>query len=475
MKTNKFFVLIIFLLTIACLSGKCQLKNSDELDQYIVDAMESYHLPGVAACAVKDGDIIWSNYYGYSNIADEKEVTETTLFTLASISKTFVGVALMQLWEDGLVDLDANINNYLPFQVINPYHPDSIISLRMLMTHTSGILDNWLMYLLLETQDPDPMLSMGEFLEKYLQDGGSYYSITNFSNGIPGTDYEYSNLGATIVAYIVEMVSEIEFGQYCQENIFLPLGMNNTSFFLSDLNVDNIAVPYSYLFGFYIANSHTNLPIYPAGFLKTSVPQLSRYLIAIMQAGIIDNVRILEESTVNYMTTTQVPDLTGDMGLLWMNLNVESRSTWGHFGSYLGIKTGMVYCPEENTGVIVLANRDADDVIRDIVNEIFDFSELWTGRNNYSEYSKKEPVLFQNYPNPFNISTSISYKTYNTGHVSLKIFDINGKNIVDLVDNVQLAGSYNLKLNSENLNSGIYYCKLQINNIILGRKIIVNK
>ena len=475
MKIKLFFVQLILLLNITYFSGRCQLNKSEELDQYIVDAMELNHLPGVSACAVKDGNIIWSNTYGYANIELEMEVMDSTLFTLASISKTFVGVAMMQLWENGLVDLDANINNYLPFIVTNPHHPESVITLRMLMTHTSGILDNWLMYLLLESQSSGQRIPIGEFLEKFLVDGGSYYSNNNFSNEVPGTDYEYSNVGATIVAYIVEVISETDFGHYCQENIFLPLGMDNTSFFLSDLNVDNIAVPYSYFLGIYLANSHTSLPLYPAGFLKTSVPQLTRYLIAIMQGGIIDDVRILEESTVDYMTTTQVPELTGDMGLLWMNHNVGSRSTWGHFGSYIGVKTGMVYCPEENTAVIVLANRDADDVIRDIVNEIFDYAGEWTGKNDFTNYSERYPILFQNYPNPFNTSTTISYKTFNPGHVSLKIFDIKGRNIKDLVDKIQAPGSYIIELNSENLSNGIYYCKLQINNIILGKKIIVNK
>ncbi|MFC2117125.1 serine hydrolase [Bacteroidota bacterium] len=475
MKIKKYSILIIILFIISNFSGKGQINNSDELDLYILNAMESYHLPGVSACAVKDGEILWSNTYGYANIGSEIEVSDATLFTLASISKTFVGVALMQLWEDGLVDLDENINNYLPFLVIHPNHPESKITLRMLMTHTSGILDNWVTYFLLEVLGGDQTVSMGNFLEDYLTDDGRHYSDNNFSYHIPGTVYEYSNVGATIVAYIVEEVAGINFGQYCKENIFRPLGMDNTSFFLSDLNQDNIAVPYSYIFGFYLANSHSSLPVYPAGFLKTSVPQLARYLIAIMQGGIIDDVRILEEETVNYMTSVQVPEVTEDMGLLWMHSNLYSRSNWGHYGTYVGIKTGMVFCKEENTGVIVLANRDTDVVIRNIVYEIFEYSKLITSKEDIADYSKNGAVLNQNYPNPFSISTSISYEIYNSEQVSIKIFDIRGRFIMDLVDKVQAPGLYKIELNSDNLSNGIYYCRMQTNGITLNKKIIVNK
>ena len=476
MKIRALQVLIIILFLGNNFSGKCQLNNSAELDLYIINAMKTYHLPGISACAVRDGEILWSNTYGYADISSGKEVESSTIFTLASISKTFVGVALMQLWEDGLVDLDENINNYLPFVVIHPNHPESKITLRMLMTHTSGIIDNWTTFFLLRVAGSDQTVSMRSFLEDYLRSNGRYYSSeNNFNYHIPGTVYEYSNVGATIVAYIVEKVSGINFGQYCRENIFRPLGMNNTSFFLSDLDKNNIAVPYSYILGFFVANSHTSLPVYPAGFLKTSMPQLARYLIAIMQDGIIDGVRILEEETVNYMTSVQVEEVTDDMGLLWMNSNLYSRSLWGHYGTYLGMKTGMVYCDDDNTGVIVLANRDTDVVIRNIVYEIFKYSELITGNNNILDFSKEGAKLDQNYPNPFNSSTNISYEICDPGHVSIRIYDINGGYIMDLVNEVKPPGSYVVELNSEALSNGIYYCKLETGNEVLSRKIIVHK
>jgi len=86
--------------------------------------MDTYHIPGMATCVVKDGEIAWTGAYGYADIYQEIEVADTTLFMIASVSKTLTGVALMQLWEEGLFGLDDDINDYLPFDVINPYYPD---------------------------------------------------------------------------------------------------------------------------------------------------------------------------------------------------------------------------------------------------------------------------------------------------------------------------------------------------------------
>ncbi len=114
-------------------------------DSFITSIMQTEHIPGLSACAISDGEVIWSGNYGHANIAQDIEPTDSTIYVLCSISKTFVAVALMQLWEDGLFGLDDDISQYLPWEVHNPYYPSSPITFRMLMTHTSGIIDNWSM------------------------------------------------------------------------------------------------------------------------------------------------------------------------------------------------------------------------------------------------------------------------------------------------------------------------------------------
>jgi Beta-lactamase len=173
-------------------AGSYQLHISEyqpaaDLDSYINSTMQTEHIPGLSACAIANGDIIWSGNYGYANIAQNIEPTDSTLFMIASVSKTFVAVALMQLWEDGLFGLDDDINQYLPWAVHNPNYPASPITFRMLMTHTSGIIDNWDVLDPLYTWGADSPIPLGSFLEDYLVPGGSYYHMANFGDYVPGT------------------------------------------------------------------------------------------------------------------------------------------------------------------------------------------------------------------------------------------------------------------------------------------------
>lgn len=116
--------------------------DTTQLDSFIVNTMDSYHIPGVAACVVKDDRVIWTGAYGWANFEDSIQVADTTVFKLASVSKPYTGTALMQLYQEGFFDLDDDINDYLPFVVVNPNFPDSVINFRMLLTHTSSINDN---------------------------------------------------------------------------------------------------------------------------------------------------------------------------------------------------------------------------------------------------------------------------------------------------------------------------------------------
>ena len=118
--------------------------DSTELDSLIISTMSTYHIPGLAALiTTKEDGIIWKRNYGYANVALNQLVEDSTLFMIASVSKTIVPTAIMQFWEADSFGLDDNINDYLDdFQVTNPSHPNDTITFRMLMMHTSGINDN---------------------------------------------------------------------------------------------------------------------------------------------------------------------------------------------------------------------------------------------------------------------------------------------------------------------------------------------
>jgi CubicO group peptidase (beta-lactamase class C family) len=182
--------------------------DSTQLDSFIVHTMDSYHIPGVAACVVKDGQVIWTGTYGWANIEDSIQVADTTVFKLASVSKPFTGSALMQLYQEGFFDLDDDINDYLPFVVVNPNFPDSVITFRMLLTHTSSINDNWDVLFSVETWGGDSPMDLGWFLEQYLAPGGVYYqAYVNYNIFPPGTEWDYSNVAFALAGYLVETIT----------------------------------------------------------------------------------------------------------------------------------------------------------------------------------------------------------------------------------------------------------------------------
>jgi CubicO group peptidase (beta-lactamase class C family) len=141
-KIMKNFFTVFFILIIVGYSNLYSQNSSAYLDSFITAKMEQYHFPGLQAVIVKDDQIIWKGAYGYANIAQNRLVTDSTLFYIASVSKTVTATALMQLWEQGLFNLDDDVNDYLPFPVRNPNHPNVPITFRMLLTHTSGIMEN---------------------------------------------------------------------------------------------------------------------------------------------------------------------------------------------------------------------------------------------------------------------------------------------------------------------------------------------
>jgi CubicO group peptidase (beta-lactamase class C family) len=442
------------------------------LDSFIVATMGTGHIPGLSACAINNGDIIWSGNYGYADIDQNIEPKDSTLFYLASVSKTFIGVALMQLWEQGLFNLDDDINQYLPWEVHNPYYPDSIITFRMLMSHTSAILDNMDLWYVLVSWGYDYPMPLGEYLRNYLTPNGDYYyPDINFGNYVPGTVYNYSNAGAGLAAFLVERINpdSLSFEDYCQEHIFGPLGMNNSSWFLANLDLNDIAVSYYWDGYSYVSRLQCGIPLYPAGQLRTSTDQLVRFLIAFMQHGQIGGTRILDSTTVDLMTTIQSG---GFYGLFWYWNMLGTRSVWGHEGGFFGSRTYMYYCREENTGVIVLTNGQT--YAHDIADRIFEYATRYLAVDEPPPVPK-QIALSQIYPNPFNAQTTIHYSLPKQSLVTVDIFDILGRKIETLTEGLKSAGEHQAVWDAGDQSSGIYFYRIKAGDKVETKKMLLLK
>ena len=398
-------------------------RDEDELLQFIESTMETHSIPGLSVSVVKNNNIVWEKQLGYANIVNDILVDENTMFILSSISKTITATALMQLFENGLFNLDDDIDPYLPFNVNHPDFPLMPITFRMLLTHSSGIRDNWSV---MTYYDSDPELELNYYLNQYFTAGGQFYnSNLNFTSSMPGTNYTYSNNAVALIGLLVEQISNQPFNEYCNENIFEPLSMNNAYWFLSEIdNINQVASPYQFTAGsgdscFMIGcgiydqsnpcycdsacidyedccpdyvdvcvengtgSSSGNLTEYenygyadyPSGQLRTTSNNLAKLMSAYMNDGVYGGVRILNSDTIELIKNIHYPAVNSTQGLIWYYKNDNGRTLFGHNGSDVGSSTEMFISFSDNLGVVLLTNSNNYNAMIQIEHAIFDFAE----------------------------------------------------------------------------------------------------
>lgn len=351
---------VIMIILTFCLFNSCAEEfivdtTADETLNRVIDSEFKFNrMPGMAYVAVNGDSIVLMDARGYANVAEKKIFTPQTRMEIASISKTIIATAIMQLHEAGVLNIDSSVNQYLPFKVVNPFYPNDFISLRMLLTHTSSISDvNQDNSLIVLHGYEDYPQSINDYLHDYLVEGGQYYSKESYSNIKPGESYDYSNIGATLLALVVEQVSGTDYNNYCKVHIFEPLGMNRTTFFYSETPKEEMAIPYLDVNDLNPENPFNSYPDYPDGHLITTVEDLSKFLRAYIMDGIFNGYQLLKPSTIQLMLTPN----QYDFGLIWYTSVMANTSVWRHNGGWMGISTEMRFDPITKTGIIVFINR----------------------------------------------------------------------------------------------------------------------
>ena len=334
------------------------LVEEDPLDRYIRTQMVDGKVPGLTATVIRDNRIVWARGYGWADVALGRRANRDTVFMMASISKTATATGVMRAVEDGLLDLDADVNDVLSFPVRNPAHPDIPITLRLLLTHTASIRDNWAVIIPTYTKG-DSKVPLGRYLRQYLSPGGNiYHPARNYDAWLPGARYEYSNIGASLAAYLVEAATGIPFYEWCDAQVFAPLGMTDTGWHLTDVANATVAMPYKSHHGRFVPYGQYGYPDYPDGALRTSAIHLSHHLLSFMNFGSYGGARVLQRSTVEEMRREQFPDVAHGQGLIWYRFNLHGMELMGHNGGDSGVATQMFFRPSDGIGVIVLTNGD---------------------------------------------------------------------------------------------------------------------
>lgn len=263
------------------------------VDGAVIPAMERHHSPSGVVAVMKDGEMVFAKGYGYIDVDQRTPVDAgTSLFRPGSISKLFTWVAVMQQVEQGRLDLDADVNQYLETFQVEDSWPGQPITLRHIMTHTAGFEDGALGYLILN--DPGRIMPLAESLARYQPERVAP----------PGERVAYSNWATALAGLIVANVSGTEFNRYVRENIFDVLGMNDSTFEepLPPRLDKHMAKAYGYEAGKYVEKPYEIISNFgPAGAAAVTAHDMSLFARALLNGGAYDGRRILKAATLRQM------------------------------------------------------------------------------------------------------------------------------------------------------------------------------
>lgn len=319
------------------------------IDDAITEAVGSDHIAGGTVAIVKDGKILLAKGYGYADREAKLPVDPSrTVFRVGSVAKPFVGTAVMQLVEQGKLDLDADVNRYLStFQIPRTYAEP--ITLRHLLTHTAGfeerIIGND------RNRREDDIRPLAEALP----------DLMPARVRPPGKIASYSNWSVTLAGHIVELVSGLSFAEYVERHIFAPLGMTHSTFQepLPPRLEKDLAVGYHYRDGAFVPQAFEFISDYgPAGALSSTASDMARFMIAHLQKGRSGKVRILSNAAAAEMHRRQFgshPRLPG-MAINFGVASLNGSPMLQHTGATFVFHANMALFPREGVGLFVAFN-----------------------------------------------------------------------------------------------------------------------
>jgi CubicO group peptidase (beta-lactamase class C family) len=292
------------------------------------------------------------------------KVTPDTLFHVASVTKTIVATAVAQLAEAGKLGLDEPVNRYLDRPVFNPHHPQSPITVRQLLTHTSSISDAHYYEIDFRLRDGGIPAPLDAFIDSYLRPGGGDYSPEScFSAAAPGEAYDYSNVGFALLGLIGGRIVGTDFRKWINAHLFRPLGMRNYAWRPMDWAARPIATPYDADNGTLKAVDPVTFPDWPAGMLRISVNSFMPFLAASANQGATLDTRMLSAASQQQMLKiehpTGLPAWISGQGLGWMASPEGGRDWINHWGGDPGVFTMAYIDPVARSGVALFANTSA--------------------------------------------------------------------------------------------------------------------
>ncbi len=353
----------------------CTNSSSENINNYFNQKFMDAGFTGLQAACIKDGELSWFGNFGFKNINTGDAINDSTVFMIASCSKPVTALGIMKLYDQGLIDLDTDINDYLPFKISNPKHPEKVITIRMLLTHTSSLMDNWDLLTPLYTLNSgggDSPIPLKQFVKSYFIPKGQHYDAErNFAEYEPGTNLSYCNMGYAIAGVLIEIITGDPFPIYMKNEVFKPLGMNNTYWLLADIPHENIARPHERMENekgetHYEVLLNYGYPDYPDGQIRTTVSDYAEILKLMLNKGKVNGIEFVREETIEEMLRIQYPEVAKYQAISW---NYNEFEHWlyyllnprfpAHTGVDPGVATVTCFDPDKKSGAIIFLNNSA--------------------------------------------------------------------------------------------------------------------
>ncbi len=341
--------------------------------------MDSGNVVGFSVAVVKHHKIIYTHSFGLKDIEKNIPLTDNSIFRIASISKSFTATSIMQLVEAGKLSLDDDFSKLVGFQVKNPKFPNTTITLRMIMSHTSSVNDSQ-GYFSLDAIDPSKNKEYAKCYNDYE----------------PGKGYAYCNLNFNMTGAVIEKITGERFDQYIKHHILDPLGLYG-GYCVDSLDKSRFATLYEYnkdSSKFIAATQAYNprseeiknhklgltTPIFsPTGGMKISATDLAKYMIMHSRKGKYKGGSIISESSAIQMQTKLSDDEGYGLALETTDKLIPGETMCGHTGSAYGLYSAMFFNAQKEFGIVVICNGTRNNydsgfntVIKQAVNTIYD-------------------------------------------------------------------------------------------------------
>lgn len=353
-----------------------------ELTEQLTKISTQTDFNGFGVAIVNENEVLYQNGFGIANLKPKQKYDENTVQNIASVSKTFIGIAILKAQELGKLQLDDPINKYLSFKVTNPYYPNIPITIRQLTTHTSSINDNEV-YMkktivlndtinlkqnldidILPTKfnPPAAKITIEEFLKNTLDNRGKWYLKDVFLNKKPGEIYNYSNVGATLAALVLEKATGISYDKFTTEHILKPLQMNSSGWSFDSVNFSKCTntfqdkrTPYP----FYSLNT------YPDGGMLTTSKDMGNYISELLKGFLGKGTLLNKESYQEYFrpqlqAKNFIDRDTSEYGdyNIGITMTIFPSGNFGHFGGDPGLFSVIQFDKKKKTARYYIINTN---------------------------------------------------------------------------------------------------------------------